>query len=105
MRIKYDFVLSQLKIPKTTSLGISKMWSIIFSPSKLTEISGNLAKFQLIKNQQNCKNVKKVDHILESPLDIQSYFDSLYVISQLSQIKDDIQVVSQFPCLLGHPVR
>ena len=27
-----------------------------------------------------------------------------YVIYQLSKIKDDIQVVSQFPCLLGHPV-
>ena len=45
-------VLSQLKIPKTTSLGISKMWSIIFQ-----ELSGNLSKFQLIKNQQNCSNV------------------------------------------------
>jgi len=36
--------------PKTTCLGISKMSSTIFSLSKLTEISGNLSRFQLIKN-------------------------------------------------------
>ena len=32
------------------------------------------------------------------------FFGALYVIYQLSEIKDDIQVVPQFPCLLGHPV-
>ena len=32
------------------------------------------------------------------------YFDTLFVIYQLSEIKDDFQVVSSFPCLLGHPV-
>ena len=42
-----DFVVSQLKhlTPKTTSLGISKMHGLPFSPSKLTEILGNLFKF------------------------------------------------------------
>ena len=51
------------------------------------------------------KDAKKVDHILESLLDFQSRFDARYVIYQLSEFKDDIQVVSQFPCLLGHPVQ
>ena len=45
-----------------------------------------------------------LDHILESSLNFQSLFGALYTIYQLSEIKDDIQVVSQFPCLLGHPV-
>ena len=31
-------------------------------------------------------------------------FAALYVIYQLSEIQDNIQVVSQFSCLLGHPV-
>ena len=37
---KYDFVVSQFKhlTPKTTNLGVSKMWSTIFSPSKLTQM-------------------------------------------------------------------
>jgi len=33
---------------------------------------------------------KKVDHILEISLDFQSFIDALYVIYQLSEIKDDI---------------
>ena len=52
----------------------------------------------------NFKNTKKKDHSSESSLDLQSFFDAFYVISQLSEIKNDIQVVSQFPCLLGRPV-
>ena len=35
---------------------------------------------------------------------LSTFFDALYAIYQLSEIKDDIQAVSQFPCLLGHPV-
>ena len=56
---KYNFVGSQLKYLtlKTTSLEISKMWSTIFSPLKLTEILGSLSRFLLIKNQQNSLNV------------------------------------------------
>ena len=50
----------------------------------------------------NLKDAKKVDHIMESSLDYQSLFDALYVIYQPSEIKDDIKVVSQFSCLLGH---
>ena len=38
----------------------------------------------------NIKYIKKVDHILESSLDFQSLFNALYVIYQLSEIKDDI---------------
>ena len=53
---KHNCVVSQLKhlALKTTSLGISKMWSTSFKLSKLTEILGHLSKFQFIKNQQNC---------------------------------------------------
>ena len=39
------------------------------------------------------KDTKKLDNILE-------IVDAPYVISQLSEIIDDIQVVSLFPCLL-----
>ena len=46
---------------------------------------------------------KDLDHILESSLDVQSFLDIVYVVYQLSEIKDDIQVVSQFPCLFGTP--
>ena len=45
------------------------------------------------------KVTKKVDHILESSLDSTSFFDALNVLYQLSEIKDDMHVVS---CLLGH---
>ena len=50
----------------------------------------------------NFKDSKKVDPILESLLDIPSFFEALHVLYQKSKIEDDIQVVSQF--LLGHPV-
>ena len=50
------------------------------------------------------KDTKKKGHILESSLDVQSFFDALNVIYQLSEIEDEFQFVSQFPCLLGHPV-
>ena len=42
----------------------------------------------------NFKDAKKVDHILEISLEVQSIFDSPNVIYQLSKIKDDIQVLS-----------
>ena len=51
------------------------------------------------------KDTEKSDHNLESSLDLKFLFDALDVIHQLSEIKDDIKFVSQFPCLLGHPVR
>ena len=35
----------------------------------------------------------------------QSFFHVLYVIYRFPEIKDDIQVVSQFSCLLGQPSR
>ena len=51
----------------------------------------------------NVKCTKKVDPILESLLDVQSFFDALHAIYQLSEIKDDIQVsISMFigtPCM------
>jgi len=92
---KHDFVVSQLKhlTSETAIPEISKMWSTIFLPSKLTDILGDLSSFQIIKTQMfnisiKFKDTKKVDHILES------FFDALYVIYQLSEIKDDIQVAS-----------
>ena len=50
------------------------------------------------------QNIKKVDHSLESSVNVQSFIDVLNVIHQLSEIKDDIQVVSQLPCLFGRIV-
>ena len=46
-----------------------------------------------------CKDTKKVDHILESSLKVQTFYDALFVIYQLSEIKDDIHAVPQFPCV------
>ena len=53
----------------------------------------------------NFKDTKNVNHILESSSDFLSLFDALDIIHQFSEIKDDIQVGSQIPCLLGHPVQ
>ena len=91
--VLFRFPVRKLK-PKTTSLRIYKMWSTMFLPSELTEILGNSSRIQFIKTQQNCS----------SSMDFESFFGALYIIYQLSEIKDDIQVVSQFPCLLEHPV-
>jgi len=49
------------------------------------------------------KGTKKVDHILESSTDFQSFLRHLSFINY-RLLKNDIQVVSKFPCLLGHPV-
>ena len=51
----------------------------------------------------NLQNTKSLDHIFKSSLDFQSFYNGLYVIYQLSEHKDDIQVISQFSWLLGHP--
>ena len=72
---KYNFVVSQLKhlTTKTSSLGISKIWSTIFLPSKIDE---DISKFvQILVNKKftvkmlnifvSFKDTKKVDHILE----------------------------------------
>jgi len=47
----------------------------------------------------NFKDTKNVDHILEN-----WFLMHFYIIINFSEINDDIQVVSQFPCLTGHPV-
>ena len=57
----------------------------------------------MFQNLVDFKDTKKVDYILESSLDVHSSFDALYVIHQLSEIKDDIQVVSQFPLFIDTP--
>ena len=61
---KHNFVVSQLKhlTPKTTSLGISKMWSTNILPLKLTEILGNRPRFKFIRNQQNVSNCHYLRH-------------------------------------------
>ncbi len=51
----------------------------------------------MFNNSVNFKDKKIVGQILES-------YYRLYVIYHLLEIKDDIQVISQFPCLLGLPV-
>ena len=102
---KYNFVVSQLRqlTPKTTVSGFPKCGLPFFH---LQNWRWYFSRFQLIKKQQKCLispsnfyDPRKVDHILER-LEVQSFFNALYVIYQLSEIKDDIQVVSQFPCLL-----
>ena len=64
-------------------------------------------------NQQNCSNVsyfgqferyKKGRPHSGKVIRLSIFFYALYVICQFSEIKDDIQVVSQLLCLLGHPV-
>ena len=51
------------------------------------------------------KDTMKVDHTLEFSLEVQSFFLMHFMsfINIENQI-DDIQVVSQFTCLMGHPV-
>ena len=49
----------------------------------------------------NFKDTRKVDHILKSVLDVQSFFDALHDIYLLSEIKDDIQV--SIPMFIGTP--
>ena len=91
------------------------MWSTNFSPSKLTELSRHLPKFQFIKNQENCSNVqylRKIERYNEGRphfgiLIRSSIFFFWCILCHLSIIEnqiDDIQVVSQFTCLMGHPV-
>ena len=59
---KHNFVASQSKhlTPKTTSDGIFKMWSTIFLPSKLTELSG---AFQIPIYQNSTKPIRLTEFI------------------------------------------
>ena len=41
---------------------------------------------------------------MKSLSDVQPCFFTFFAIHTISEIKDDFQVVSQIPCLLGHPV-
>ena len=50
----------------------------------------------------NFKDIKKVNHILANSLNLKSFLFTFC--PQFLEIKDDIQVISQFSCLLGHPV-
>ena len=59
---------------------------------------------QLFNFSVNFKEIKKVDLILETSLDFHYFFDARYVIYQLTEIKDDNQVVYLFPFLSRHPV-
>ena len=56
----------------------------------------------MFNNSVNFKDIKMVNQILESSSnDLTLYLFLMHVIYQLLEIKDDIQVVSQFPCLLN----
>ena len=60
---------------------------------------------QMLNISVNLKDTKKVDLIYFGKLRrFQSFLGALYVIYQLSDIKDDIQVISSFLCLLEHLV-
>ena len=65
------------------------------------------------KNQQNCSNIKFIRQCLRYKENRPCFgklirllvpFYVLFVINQKSEIKNNVQVVSQSPCLLGHPV-
>ena len=77
------------------------MWSTILLPLKLTELLGNLSIFQILK-------INKTDQMFNISVNYRKHkegrpqFGKLNY--QLSEIKDDIQIVSLFPCLSGHPV-
>ena len=56
----------------------------------------------MFNNSVNFKDIKMVNQILESSSnDLTLYLLLMHVIYQLLEIKDDIQVVSQFLCLLN----
>ena len=63
-------VVSHLKhlTMKTSSFRISKMWSTIFSTSKLTEIIGILFRFKFIKSMKNRKMRKNTNIFVSSRL-------------------------------------
>ena len=78
------------------------------------EILGHFSRFQFIKNLQNSSNVSYLRHFERYKKD-RPHFGKLIwlkiffwckinVICQLSEVKDDIYVVSVFLCLLGHSV-
>jgi len=92
---KYYFVSSQLKhlTPKITGLGVSKMWSTIF-----------FSKWDLplFKDWRRCYEICPDSSFLKINNTIQMYKisatfkETLYVIYQVSLIKDDIPTKSSF---------
>ena len=100
--LKHNFVVLQLKHlrPKTRDF---QNVVYLFLPSNL----GNLSRLKFIENQQTVQmfniSVNFKDYF-GKVIRLSIFFYVHSVIYQLLEIKDDIQVVSQFPCLLGHPV-
>ena len=41
---------------------------------------------------------------MKSSTNVQPRFFTFFAMHLISEIKDEFQFVSQFPCLLGHPV-
>ena len=90
------------------SLGIAKMWSTIFSHSKLTEILGNLSRIYFIKKTSKllkCLISRSIWKIQRQQFEklirlSTSFFDALH----LSIIGNQRRFVAQFSCLLGHSV-
>ena len=63
------------------------------------------SKYLNILNPRQFLSYKKgADHFMNSSRDGQPCFYIFFAMQQILEIKDDFQVVSQFPCLLGHPV-
>ena len=113
---KYNFVVSQLKYltPRTTSLGISKMWSTNFLPSKWTEIRGILSRFQFIKINKTVQ-MFNISFSFKEDIITQIKFWKAYKIFNLflmhlmsfikyRKLKTIFMSSLNFPCLLGHPV-
>ena len=93
---KYHFVSSQLKYltPKITGLGVSKMWSKIFffrmgstNFSRLTEMLWKLSRIPV---------VLKINKTIQMYKILATFKDTLYVIYQVSLIKDDNPTKSSF---------
>ena len=55
----------------------------------------------MFNSSVNFKDTKKIDRILESSSDVQSFLNAIYVIYQLSEVKDDIQVRLLIPMFIG----
>ena len=70
------------------------------SVEKSSQISLYSITKKLFNISVNLKEIKNADHIGET----YNHMINLLSVYQISENKDDIQVVSQFPCFLGHPV-
>jgi len=85
----------------------------IFAPLQWTEILRNLSNYNLLDNHEITKCVisppilniqRRHTTFSKAHNTFNIYFQTLFVIYQVSEIQDEFQVVSLFPLLLEHPV-